>query len=597
MRIPRVTASLSGVVADRVRRTITGTVCRYGGEIGHTTAGPLAVSADLTPPPLGLPVTLEHDRSVVRGHVALVDNNRERLRVAVRVVDGALGDAALAEAADRGPNGRGALSLDLVDVEVVDGVMVSGTWAAIGQVRDPAFNSARIDHVAASTTHQEDTTMTPEQIARLAELRAKTDLTDEERAELEALEALESAQAAAANQDPAPAAQASATAVAASATGAPAVPAGVPGPAGTVQVRESGAAALRRMITEVTAALGSSNRVAGITAALADITHTNHTAHIEEFAWSGELWSGLEYVPEWSDLLAHDTLTHWEGKGWRFTSKLEMDDYAGDKTEIPTDNVTTEPSGYEAARMALGIDVDRKFYDFPNAAFVQALLEQIRESWEIKLDGKARAYITTKAVAATRTATVATTNGDATVTAPAGTFSPSDVGTTIAGAGIPDGATIAAVTTSGEVELSAPATATGAAVVATLAHQHATLLKAAARASQVLKRRRVGKADWIVVNDEDYFTLLDYAEKDLPALLKLWGITPEDFRSSDQIAPGTLLAGVRKTAKLRTLPGSPIRIDAQNLAHGGVDNAAFGYWAIEEHHKSGIASVRFRKTA
>jgi hypothetical protein len=45
---------------------------------------------------------------------------------------------------------------------------------------------------------------------------------------------------------------------------------------------------------------------------------------------------------------------------------------------------------------------------------------------------------------------------------------------------------------------------------------------------------------------------------------------------------------------LRTLPGSPIRVSAQHIANGGVDEAFFGYWAIEEHHNSGIVSVAYK---
>ena len=137
----------AGIAADTQRRILVGTVYRYG-ETGHTSAGPLAVAASMPPPPVGLPVTLEHDRGVVRARVAMVDNTAERLRVVVRVVDGALGDAALAEAADRQ---RAALSLDIEDAQVVDGCIVSGRWEAIGQVADPAFNSARIDRIAAAS--------------------------------------------------------------------------------------------------------------------------------------------------------------------------------------------------------------------------------------------------------------------------------------------------------------------------------------------------------------------------------------------------------------------------------------------------------------
>jgi hypothetical protein len=49
------------------------------------------------------------------------------------------------------------------------------------------------------------------------------------------------------------------------------------------------------------------------------------------------------------------------------------------------------------------------------------------------------------------------------------------------------------------------------------------------------------------------------------------------------------VAGVKQAATLRTLGGdSPIRVSAQHLANGGIDEAFFTYWAIEEHSDLGI---------
>jgi hypothetical protein len=541
----------AGIAADLARRTLVGTVYRYG-ETGHTSAGPLGVSPTMPVPPIGLPITLEHDREVVRAHVAMVDNNGERLRIAVRVVDGELGDAALAEAADRT---RAAFSLDLEDAEIVDGLIVSGRWEAIGQVADPAFNSARIDRIAAATTTQEGTPMlTDEQRARLDELIAKDSLTPEEANELNGLLAIlqtavsvQQDAPAAAEGAAAPAAPAAAQAAAASpangtgtpvAASMPAVPSGGPHPSGAAPARTQPVKgqAFAQFVGDLTAAMQTkdpSKVGTVVTAALQDITHSAHTSNIEQPAWSGELWSGLLYEPVWLDLFSEGVLTNYSGIGWRFTSKLEIQDYAGNKTEIPSDNVTTETSTYTAARMAVGVDVDRKFYDFPNEGFVEALWQQVRESWTIKLDGKVRAYGLANATQALQS----------------------------------DGVTPVAA--------------------------QPTLLKAAAVAARALKRRRVGRATGIVVNEEDYFTLLDIAEKELPIFLDLFGIDPRNFRPDEQVPAGTVVALAKQAATVRTLPGSPVRVSAQHLANGGIDDAFFGYWAVEEHHTGGIAKATF----
>lgn len=582
----RITAAVS---VDIGRRTLVGTVYRYG-ETGGTSAGPLTVAPTMPLPPVGLPVTLEHDRDVIRGHIALVDNTDERLRIAVRVVDGELGDQALTEAATRE---RSAFSLDITDAQVVDGVIVSGRWEAVGQVAQPAFNSARIDQIAASLHPGER--MNEQQRARLRELAAMNSRSTEQETEYAELTALAVAEATATEEQPAtePEAPAEPTAVAASHT-VPTVPAGVPGPARAATTTRP-RSALRQVVADITAGL-QNGRLSDVTAALSDIIHTDHTGNIEPVAWSGELWSGLQYEPKFSDLLAQDTLTYWEGKGWRFTSKLAMQDYAGDKAAIPSGTVTTEPSTYEAARAAIGVDIDRKFYDFPNEGFVNSLLEQIRESWEILKDTKSRDYILANAAVGTRQVSVTKTSADATLTAPAGTFRPSDVGATITGTGIPASTTIASVTSDTEVEMSANATSNGT-ITATVGAQEGTVLKAAARARLIMSHARVGSPDWLILNDEDMFSLLDVNSDQVPAYLNLWNIDPADFRSSPDVPAGTVLAGVRPAAKFRQLPGSPIRVTAQNLANGGVDEAFFGYWAIETQHESGIVSVKFNPTA
>lgn len=539
MRVTLVTGAIS---VDTARRTLTGTLYRYG-EVGQTSAGPLGVSPSMTPPPVGLPVTLEHDRQVVRASVAMVDNTEERCRIAVRVLDGELGDAALAEALNRT---RAAFSLDIEDADVLDGLIISGRWEAVGQVEHPAFNSARIDQIAAS--FNPGAPMNEQQRARLAELAGMNNRSSEEEIEFSELAGLAVNEATApaaeetSEKEPAPE---SSTPVAAStpvrAAARPAVPNGAPAPREATRT-QSRAGAFAGFVDQFTRAMrpGNPTRLADVTAALADITHSAHTSTIEAPAWSGELWSGLVYEPQWSGLFNTGPLTNWEGNGWRFTSKLEIQDYAGDKAEIPTDNVTTEPSGYTAARMAVGVDIDRKFFDFPSGGFVESLFEQVRESWEIKLDAKVRAYAIANAVAARtdeRLPFDATTNP--------------------------------------------------------LIGAQNTLLKAVAVAVRSLKRRRVGQATWVKVNDDDYFTLFSITNMDVPAFLALLGVQPENIQSDPDVPAGTVLAGVRSAATVRTLPGSPIRVEAQNLTRAGIDEAFFGYWAIEEHHTSGIAKATF----
>lgn len=365
--------------------------------------------------------------------------------------------------------------------------------------------------------------MTPEQIARLAELRSLQNLTPEQQAELEELAALEQAdQDASAQADQADQPPAAPAAPTTAARRVPAVPAGVPA---RTQPRRPAGSALRDFYETVTRALQPGGGGAqAITAAFADVTNSANPA-IEAPAWSGELWSGLQYEPEWSNLFNTGDLTSWEGSGWRWVVKPAMQDYAGDKAAVPSNAISTEPSSYEAARMACGHDIDRKFYDFPNQAFLTSYAEAAREDWAVKLDAKVRAYALAQAVAY------------------------------------------------GALQDS--------------------LLKAAALAAFGVKQNTRAKATFIKVNDGDFLNLLDVSNDNLPAFLDMFGIDPKNFGFDAAVPAGTVVAGVKQAATVRTLPGSPIRVDAQHLANGGVDSAFFGYWAVEEHHTSGIVKTTF----
>lgn len=539
-------AAVGSITASATSRTVSGVILRYG-EIGHTSKGPLRVrpGALTFPDDLGrVKLTYEHDRSRARGHLAGVEHFPDHVRASFKVADGPEGDDALREAHDRTRDG---LSFDAVDVLIEGDEIVSGRVIAVGQVGIPAYEDGRIDQIAAASTAQEGTPMlTDEQRARLEELIAKdaADLSDEERKELDGIVAILSTtlavEAPAAEAAPVQAAATPAAQPVAVAASMPAIPTGGPTPNPAARTQPVKGQAFAQFVGELTAAMQtkSPGKVADVvTAALQDITHSAHTANIEQPAWSGELWSGLLYEPIWLDLFNSGNLTNWSGVGWRFTSKLEIQDYAGNKAEIPSDNVTTETSTYTAARMAVGVDVDRKFYDFPNEGFVEALWQQVRESWTIKLDAKVRAYALANATTALAS----------------------------------DGVTPIAA--------------------------QPTLLKAAAVAARALKRRRVGRATGIVVNEDDYFTLLDVQEKELPVFLDLFGIDARDFRPDDQVTAGTVIALAKPAATVRTLPGSPVRVSAQHLANGGIDDAFFGYWAVEEHHTNGIAKSTFTAPA
>jgi hypothetical protein len=557
MKLSLTFGGASTIQASSPSRTLAGELVRYG-VLGRTSRGPLKVRAgalrfpdDLT----RVKLTREHDRDASRGYLQALESSDTGIRASLRVSDGPEGDAAIQEAVD---HTRDALSFDVIDATVDGDEITDALVIAIGQVGIPAYDDARIDTIAASaaTPGGRRMKLSPDQAAIFAELSAKTDLTDQEKETLKALKALAAApdiappaaappvvaaaapvtasQATPPPADPAAPAAPGKVEVAAS---MPAIPSGLPGPAEAATTKPRGGA-FGKFCEDMAAAFRGegSQKVAGITAALSDVVYSANAGNIQQPDWSGELWSGLEFEAEFDDVFVPGTMTSLAGIGWRFTNKLAMADYAGDKAAIPTDTIATETSPWAGARQAVGVDIDRAYFDFPTPGFIESLFQQARESWAINMDSKKKAYILAKAKAA-----------------------------------LTDESNLASA-------------AVGA---------QPTLLKAVAVALRALKRRRVGTADWVYVADDDFFTLLDTEVDKVLAYLKLFGIDPEKLRSSASLAAGTVYAGVKPAAKFRTLPGSPLRVDAQNLANGGVDEAFFGYWAIEEQHTRGIAKATF----
>lgn len=535
MRVEHVRIAAAGVTASTTRRTLAGTVVTYG-ETGHTSIGPLKTKRGALswhPDLSRIKLTREHDRGEVRGSAVELEETDDRLRVVFRVADGPAGDEALAEAGDPDDPGkpriRDAFSYDVVNATVEDGWLLAGELIAVGQVGIPAYTNSRIDSVAAT---RKETAVTEDQRVRLAELRATQNPTAEQLAELAELAALEEQAGEAPAETPAPAVPVP-TAAAASHAGAGLTVAAsvplVPGGAHRPPSRTSQRGALDNFVRTIVAALRpGGGGAAAITAALSDVTNSGAGANIEMPAWSGELWSGVAHEPEFTPLLNSGDLTSYEGKGWRFVAKPEIADYAGDKAAVPSAAVTTEPSTYEAARMAVGHDLDRKFYDFPNEEFLRAYVEAVRESWSIKLDGKVEAWIIANATDSTLSST--------------------------------------------------------------------TVLGAVRKALRAVKRAKMGRATFVVVADEDFDTFDDSVTSDVVAALEFAGIDPRNWVSSDALTSGTVIAGNRLAATVRTLPGSPIRVSAQHIANGGIDEAFFGYYAIEEHNAAGIQKVTYDPT-
>lgn len=235
--------------------------------------------------------------------------------------------------------------------------------------------------------------------------------------------------------------------------------------------------------------------------------------------WLGELWTARRTVRPLVDLFGDGkTLDTLRLYGWRWKIRPTVGTYAGDKAEIHTSPATTEPAETTAYRTAGGWDVDRAFVDLGDPGLIEALLGAAQEDYL----AKSEATVTTKVLAA------ATTIAD----------QPSlpDALNALAGAAGPIGATISTVQFAPDV----------------------------------------------------WTEFLSLTTDDLPWWIKTAGVTVSPqartatiagltLAANDALAPGVVLAADKRAARHRE---QQLRVQALDVAHGGVDLALFAYEAL-----------------
>lgn len=255
-------------------------------------------------------------------------------------------------------------------------------------------------------------------------------------------------------------------------------------------------------------------------------------------AWIGEVPDGTTYAQKFAPLFGQQTLTALAMSGWKWGVKPAGDDWAGNKTAIASNTPTIVPVTESANRWAGGHDIAREHIDFQTPGFFDAYNAAMRESFDRWLDID---IVLTEALAGAT---------DVEADDPAGL----DIG---AGwSAVIDGA--AAIVDAGLTPTSAV----------------------------------VASALWKSMAKLPTSDVLGY----LNAQLSLTGEGRLDSFSIIPAAPTQLTAGhvlvvAKSAADVYTLPGSPIRAEAQNIANGGIDVGFFGYGGFLIKNAAGIVDV------
>lgn len=269
-------------------------------------------------------------------------------------------------------------------------------------------------------------------------------------------------------------------------------------------------------------------------AALSDVVPSNIVG-IEQPQYVGELWNGAAYNRRFIPMFNHADLTSFKVTGWRWLNRPIVGKWEGDKKAVPSGAVETESVDIEAARIAGAHDIDRKFRDFDNAEFWSAYFAAMTESYAKVSDG-----------------TVLIEVKDAAPKITAGT-KPAEIAQGLVN--IVDGS----IAILNETETMP----TGAVVALDLWR------------------------DILLTPKNDILGYLEAAFDLEEGSMGGFTITP-----ASQLAAGETLVTTKSAVTVHELGGdAPIRVEALDVAKGGIDQGVFGYYAVNVHDSGGLALV------
>ncbi len=120
-------------------------------------------------------------------------------------------------------------------------------------------------------------------------------------------------------------------------------------------------------------------------------------ADVQQPAYLGELWERKAYRRRYVPLLAHAALTSYKAVGWKFDYENDkapkVGDYAGNTAEVPSNALDTVQVTVDAARIAGGHKLDRRYLDFNDQGVIAAYFREMSDSVARQTDAKALASI------------------------------------------------------------------------------------------------------------------------------------------------------------------------------------------------------------
>ncbi|WP_156380271.1 hypothetical protein [Arthrobacter sp. Soil762] len=458
---------------------------------------------------IGRSVNIEHDAKRPVGKFVNIEETDAGIIATIRVAATNEGNDALVLAAE---GLRTGISVELTSPVIRAGRIISATLDAAGLVTKPAFKAAQLMVMASdfgeieAEDTQEDSSEQEVTEVVIANADAEAEIDNESETVMSENAAVPTALNAAGNS-------------------------------GAAKVALNAATIAQAYATKDTR-LAASFEDAGLTgeenlfAALSNITSTANTANVEQSQWLGELWSGQPYTRKYAKLVNTGSLTSWKIEGWKFTTKPVVGDYAGDLAAIPSNVVVTQRFSEEAARLAGGWKLDRKYRDFGNTEFVSSFFAAAAEDYARKSDKKVLDFIVAEAPV-------------------------------VAGQAIPAGVSSgAARIVQGAMSMIDVATPTFAIVGLTTYRE------------------------MLMTTEFDNLKFITQA-------LGLEGGNIAGFQiiPSSDVAATAVIVGSSQAVTFYERPGTPIQVSALDISNGGEDEALFGYYALIVNDARALVNV------